>query len=82
MENKMTEVTQITSAQQLKLALLDLVDNDAAAFEHALSFVGVDALKLELFKMCYAKAQLQFLPLQKAMEATSEAKQRLALIEA
>lgn len=82
MENEMAEVTQITSAQQLKLDLLTVVSNDAAAFDKAVSFVGVDELKFELFKKCYEQAHMQPTPLAKADEAVTEAKQRLALIEA
>ena len=82
MENEMTEVTQITSAQQLKLDLLTAVSNDAAAFDKAVAFVGVDALKFELFKKCYEQAHLQPTAVAKADEAITEAKQRLALIEA
>ena len=76
----MTEIVQITDAQQLKLELLSLVSSDETAFKKASEFVGNDMLRFELFRTCYAQAHLQPTPVAKADEAVTEAEQRLAIM--
>jgi len=51
-------MTQLTQEQSVRLSVLRLVKNDAAAARSAIDFIGDNPLKLELFSDRYKEEEL------------------------
>lgn len=75
----MSEITELTPEQQLKLEIYQLVLNQNAAADEAFSFIGSDQLKLELFKIHYQAGGATSDPTTRTIEAVRKAKESLDL---
>ncbi|WP_439461785.1 DUF2560 family protein [Serratia quinivorans] len=69
-------ITEMTALQAMNLEIFRLAMSDTAAGEKAITFIGGDRFKYELFKDAYAKAQVEGQPVSrvdKAVKLTEEA---------
>lgn len=69
-------IIQMTELQAMNLEIFRMVMSDTAAGEKAITFIGGDQFKYELFKDAYAKAQVEGQPVSrvdKAIKLTEEA---------
>lgn len=73
--------TSLTSQQQLRLEILQLVQSDTAAAQTAIEFIADDALKLELFKRQYTLAQTEPTPTSRTTKAIQGVKDALPLFQ-
>lgn len=76
-----TTSTELTSQQQIRLEVLQLVQNDTAAAKEAIEFVGDNPLNLELFKRNYTLAQAESTPVARTIKAIQGAKDALPLFQ-
>lgn len=72
---------ELTSQQNIRLKVLELVQNDTAAAKEAIEFVGDSPLNLELFKRNYTLAQAETTPVARTIKAIQGAKDALPLFQ-
>lgn len=76
-----SNVTELTSQQQLRLDILQLVQNDTAAAQEAIDFIADDPLKLELFKRQYTLAQAEPTAASRTIKSIQGVKDALPLFQ-
>jgi len=76
-----TMQASLTPQQQLRLDILSLVQNDTAAAQEAISEIGDDQLKYELFKRQYTLAQSEPTAVSRTTKAIQGMKEALALFQ-
>lgn len=76
-----SNATELTSQQQTRLTILDMLQNDTAAAQQAINFIGDDQLKLELFKRQYTLAQAEPTAVSRTTKAIQGVKDALPLFQ-
>ena len=71
----------LTSQQQTRLTILDMLQYDTAAAQEAIDGIGDDPLKLELFKRQYTLAQSETTALARTIKALKGMKDALSLFD-
>ncbi len=74
-------ITEMTELQAMNLEIFRLVQSDTAAAEKAITFIGGDKLKYELFKDGYTRAQTETGVVARADKAIRTAEEALDLFQ-
>ncbi|MCK1966861.1 DUF2560 family protein [Franconibacter sp. IITDAS19] len=73
--------SSLTPQQKLRLDILTLVQYDTAAAQEAISEIGDDPLKVELFKRQYALSQSEPTAVSRTTKALQGMKEALSLFQ-